>query len=137
MLTSQSLGAMLRTIRIGLGLSMADVAAKTKFKAVVVGSYERGDRHTNVDRLGELLAFYGRRLEVLDDGDVIVKAAGGGASRVEYVVVYAWLGAEAHLYVNVADLAEAGRVSAAMPGSRIAYRTRTVSDLTYVLGGGS
>lgn len=43
---AQALGARLRHIRVQQGLSLQGVEAKSggRWKAVVVGSYERGDR---------------------------------------------------------------------------------------------
>ena len=57
----QELGARLRAVRSMQGLTLADVEERSdgKWKAVVVGSYERGDRSVTVARLSELAAFYG------------------------------------------------------------------------------
>ncbi len=57
----QRLGARLRSIRHQQGLSLADVQAKSdgRWKAVVVGAYERGDRTITIARLSELARFYG------------------------------------------------------------------------------
>jgi transcriptional regulator with XRE-family HTH domain len=51
----------LRGIRTQQGLSLHGVEEKSKgrWKAVVVGSYERGDRAVTVQRLAELADFYG------------------------------------------------------------------------------
>ena len=58
---AKALGARLRSIRQQQGLSLHGVEQKSKgrWKAVVVGSYERGDRAVTVQRLAELAAFYG------------------------------------------------------------------------------
>ena len=58
---AKSLGARLRAIRTQQGLSLHGVEEKSqgRWKAVVVGSYERGDRAVTVQRLSELAAFYG------------------------------------------------------------------------------
>lgn len=55
------LGMRLRAIRQQQGLSLQGVEEKSQglWKAVVVGSYERGDRAVTVQRLSELAAFYG------------------------------------------------------------------------------
>ncbi len=57
---AQALGARLRQIRVQQGLSLQGVEAKSRgqWKAVVVGSYERGDRALTAQRLSELAAFY-------------------------------------------------------------------------------
>ena len=58
---ARQLGARLRSIRTQQGLSLHGVEQKSKgrWKAVVVGSYERGDRAVTVQRLAELADFYG------------------------------------------------------------------------------
>lgn len=58
---ARALGARLRAVRNQQGLSLQGVEAKSHglWKAVVVGSYERGDRAVTVQRLAELAAFYG------------------------------------------------------------------------------
>lgn len=55
------LGARLRRIRRQQGLSLADVQTRSqgRWKAVVVGAYERGDRSITIGRLQELAGFYG------------------------------------------------------------------------------
>lgn len=57
----QELGARLRAVRTMQGLTLADVEERSDgvWKAVVVGSYERGDRSVTVARLSELADFYG------------------------------------------------------------------------------
>ena len=58
---AKALGARLRHIRTQQGLSLHGVEEKSRgrWKAVVVGSYERGDRAVTVQRLAELADFYG------------------------------------------------------------------------------
>jgi transcriptional regulator with XRE-family HTH domain len=58
---ARALGARLRSIRQQQGLSLQGVEEKSegRWKAVVVGSYERGDRAVTVQRLSELADFYG------------------------------------------------------------------------------
>ena len=58
---AKALGTRLRAIRQQQGLSLHGVEEKSqgKWKAVVVGSYERGDRAVTVQRLAELSEFYG------------------------------------------------------------------------------
>ena len=58
---ARALGTRLRAIRTQQGLSLHGVEAKSagRWKAVVVGSYERGDRAVTVQRLAELAEFYG------------------------------------------------------------------------------
>jgi transcriptional regulator with XRE-family HTH domain len=58
---AKALGVRLRTIRTQQGLSLHGVEEKSRgrWKAVVVGSYERGDRAVTVQKLAELADFYG------------------------------------------------------------------------------
>ena len=56
---AKALGARLRAIRTQQGLSLHGVEEKSRgrWKAVVVGSYERGDRAVTVQKLSELAEF--------------------------------------------------------------------------------
>jgi transcriptional regulator with XRE-family HTH domain len=68
---AKALGARLRAIRTQQGLSLHRVEEKSegRWKAVVVGSYERGDRAVTVQKLAELAEFYGVPVaELLPDG---------------------------------------------------------------------
>lgn len=55
------LGDRLRAVRRQQGLTLYDVESRSggRWKAVVVGSYERADRAISVARLAELAEFYG------------------------------------------------------------------------------
>ncbi|MEO6821776.1 MAG: transcriptional regulator [Candidatus Nanopelagicales bacterium] len=57
---ARALGARLRSIRQQQGLSLHGVEEKSlgRWKAVVIGSYERGDRAVTVQKLAELADFY-------------------------------------------------------------------------------
>jgi transcriptional regulator with XRE-family HTH domain len=57
---AKELGVRLRAIRSQQGMSLQAVERKSdgKWKAVVIGSYERGDRSISVTRLADLAAFY-------------------------------------------------------------------------------
>ena len=67
---AKTLGARLRAIRTQQGLSLHGVEEKSRgrWKAVVVGSYERGDRSVTVQKLAE---FYGVPVSELLPGDVL------------------------------------------------------------------
>ncbi|MEI8080647.1 MAG: transcriptional regulator [Actinomycetes bacterium] len=58
---ARALGSKLRAVRQQQGLSLHGVEERSdgKWKAVVVGSYERGDRAVTVQKLAELAEFYG------------------------------------------------------------------------------
>jgi transcriptional regulator with XRE-family HTH domain len=75
---AKALGQRLRAIRMQQGLSLHGVEEKSegRWKAVVVGSYERGDRAVTVQRLAELAEFYGVPIsELLPDGVPAAAAA--------------------------------------------------------------
>ena len=57
----QALGARLRAVRAGQGLTQRGVENMSggRWKAVVIGSYERGERAVSVTNLAALAAFYG------------------------------------------------------------------------------
>ena len=67
---AERLGARLRRIRQQQQLSLADVEDMSdgRWKAVVVGAYERGDRAVTVARLAGLAEFYGVPLAELLPG---------------------------------------------------------------------
>ncbi len=67
---AKALGAKLRGIRQQQGLSLHGVEQKSggRWKAVVVGSYERGDRAVTVQKLAELADFYGVPVQELLPG---------------------------------------------------------------------
>ena len=58
---ARALGSRLRAIRTQQGMSLHGVEEQStgRWKAVVVGTYERGDRAVTVQRLAELADFYG------------------------------------------------------------------------------
>jgi len=77
---ARALGSRLRAVRSQQRLSLHGVERKSagKWKAVVVGSYERGDRAVSVARLAELAEFYGVPMsELLPAED----AAGGSRAH--------------------------------------------------------
>ena len=68
---AKALGARLRAIRTQQGLSLHGVEEKSqgRWKAVVVGSYERGDRAVTVQKLADLAEFYGVPMSELLPGE--------------------------------------------------------------------
>ena len=80
---AKSLGARLRSIRQQQGLSLQGVEEKSagRWKDVVVGSYERGDRAVTVSRLAELADFYRVPVaELLPEGSGIRQDSAGKIS---------------------------------------------------------
>jgi len=73
-----ALGARLRTVRMQRGLTLQGVQRESagRWKAVVVGSYERGERAVTVVNLAGLAEFYGVPTEELLPGDAPTPAAG-------------------------------------------------------------
>jgi len=65
--TQESIAVRIRKIRKDRGWSLADVEkrSKGKFKAVVLGSYERGDRTMSIKRAIDLANLYGVPLHYL------------------------------------------------------------------------
>lgn len=55
----------LRQLRVEAGLSLTGAEVGTGIPAIVIGSYERGDRAPSVHRVDELLHHYGYRLAVV------------------------------------------------------------------------
>jgi transcriptional regulator with XRE-family HTH domain len=75
---ARGLGERLRRIRVQKGMSLHDVqeASDGRWKAAVVGAYERGDRNITVARLAELADFYDVPVsEILPDADQSAVAA--------------------------------------------------------------
>ncbi len=75
---AKALGARLRGVRTQQGLSLHGVQEKSmgRWKAVVVGSYERGDRAVTVQKLAELARFYG-----IPDGELLPDKASTAVPR--------------------------------------------------------
>ena len=66
-----AVGARLRAVRQQRGMTLLQVEQRSagRFRAVVVGSYERGDRAVTVPKLAELADFYGVPVEELLPGE--------------------------------------------------------------------
>lgn len=83
------LGSRLRAVRRSQGMRLQDVEDRSggRFKAVVIGSYERGDRAVSAHKLAALAAFYGVPVaELLPEDDwprAAVREPGGVRLAVE------------------------------------------------------
>ena len=89
---AKALGTRLRAIRMQQHLSLHGVERKSggKWKAVVVGSYERGDRAVSVQRLADLADFYGVPVSDLlppDDSPFASSGGGGGTTPLNRIVL--------------------------------------------------
>lgn len=86
---AKALGARLRAVRMQQHLSLHGVERKSggKWKAVVVGSYERGDRAVSVQRLAELAEFYGVQVSDLLPPEDSPTAGGTGAPPLSRIVL--------------------------------------------------
>jgi transcriptional regulator with XRE-family HTH domain len=80
---ARGLGNRLRAIRQQQNLSLQGVEKKSggRWKAVVVGSYERGDRAVTVAKLSELAEFYGVPVHELLPGAGPLGGAGEPAPK--------------------------------------------------------
>ncbi|MFN2490501.1 MAG: transcriptional regulator [Actinomycetota bacterium] len=77
---TKALGERLRDIRMQKGMSLQDVqdGSAGRWKAAVVGAYERGDRNVTVVRLAELADFYG-----VPPGEILPDDGAPATPRVE------------------------------------------------------
>lgn len=82
-----AIGARLRRVRHQQEMSLADVQASSKgrWKAVVVGAYERGDRSVTVDRLAQLATFYDVPLADLLPDPQLTRAMSAGRITLDLV----------------------------------------------------
>ncbi|MGH2754596.1 MAG: transcriptional regulator [Actinomycetota bacterium] len=80
----KALGERLRKIRIQKGLSLQEVqqSSQGKWKAAVVGAYERGDRNVTVTKLSELAGFYDVPVSEILPDDGGPQAPGNGRRKV-------------------------------------------------------
>jgi transcriptional regulator with XRE-family HTH domain len=82
---AKAVGERLRRIRIQKGMSLQDVqqASEGRWKAAVVGAYERGDRNVTIARLSELAGFYAVPMsEILPDDGMGTRTTGDTRRRV-------------------------------------------------------
>jgi len=86
---AKALGARLRTVRLQQHLSLHGVERKSggRWKAVVVGSYERGDRAVSVQRLADLADFYGVAVSELLPGEAQEATPQTGGTPLNRVVL--------------------------------------------------
>jgi transcriptional regulator with XRE-family HTH domain len=119
---AKALGAKLRAIRQQQGLSLHGVEQRShgRWKAVVVGSYERGDRAVTVQRLFELADFYGVPVHELLPGG----SQAGPASEMPHRLV---LDLERLSSIEIEDAALLGRFTATIQAQRGDYNGRVLT----------
>jgi len=119
---ARALGNRLRAIRQQQGLSLHGVEEKSqgRWKAVVVGSYERGDRAVTVQKLSELARFYGVPVEELLPGGGLSPAAMEPPPRLI-------LDLEKLQGVDAEDAAPLARYAATIQSQRGDYNGRVLS----------
>ena len=81
---TEEVGEKLRRIRLERGLSLQEVerASGGRWKAAVIGSYERGDRNISATRLLELAEFYEVSPAEVLPGETVVRQDGGSGGVV-------------------------------------------------------
>ncbi len=119
---AKALGMRLRAIRQQQALSLQGVEEKStgQWKAVVVGSYERGDRAITVQRLSELANFYGVPVnELLPGADDL----GAGAEAPPKIV----LDLERLSQLDLSNAAPLARFTAKIQSMRGDYNGRVLT----------
>ncbi len=86
---SHDVGERLRRVRIERGLSLQEVERTSggRWKAAVIGSYERGDRNISATRLLELAEFYEVSPSQVLPGDAPDRARGSEAMTIDLVAL--------------------------------------------------
>jgi transcriptional regulator with XRE-family HTH domain len=81
---TEEVGEKLRRIRVDRGMSLQDVERRSegRWKAAVVGSYERGDRNISATRLLELAEFYEVSPADVLPGEPVYRQDGGNGGIV-------------------------------------------------------
>jgi transcriptional regulator with XRE-family HTH domain len=65
----KDIGAQLRNLRKTAGKSLREIERLTGIKAMVLSSYERGDRAPTIYKVSEILSYYGKALAIVDSED--------------------------------------------------------------------
>lgn len=71
--TPHPICVLLRELRQAAGLSLGQIEEKFGIAAVVLGSYERGDREPPLRKLVHILSLYGYRLEAVPVGAQVIR----------------------------------------------------------------
>lgn len=108
----------MRAQRERLNLSLPRAAQRCNMPAIVIGSYERGDRQPPLFRLRGWVEALDFRLLAVPTG-----ASSGAPLRIEYAVAYNGEG-----LIECDTQEEAADIAALMPGARVVTRTVRVSE---------
>ena len=127
------IAAQMRTIRQRLGWSLERASEKTGVAAVVIGSWERGERHPAIDKMRPILTAYGYRIELVGPDERIVSAT-AGQERLVYVIAY---GRDLDGAIDCDTEAEALDIAHHMPGSQVGYRVNRIGAVQLLGPGGA
>lgn len=125
------IGQELKKIRKQRGLSLADVEilSEGRWKAVVIGSYERADRAITIGRLSALMAVYQAPISALFPsqertlGDIPAALISRAASRFIYII-----GDWPNSYPLSSTLAETGMGTSSLLGEVISKWQQIMKD---------
>lgn len=114
--------AQMRRIRNLRGLSLGQAEIRTGIKAVVAGSWERGDRDPDLPQLRRWTAAYGVSLVVVEPDQRVISTKDTGdvaGEHLEYVVGFN----DGRDVIRCEDLGQAILLAAhMMPGARVGHR---------------
>lgn len=104
-------------------ISQAGLSQKLGWSAVVLGSYERGDRNVTVGRLRLWCDALGHQLVALGPAN-----SGDQHTWLEYAVAYRRGDVTGHAYIECGTVEEALVVAEAIPHSTVVSRRHTTTD---------
>jgi transcriptional regulator with XRE-family HTH domain len=116
MTTPDRIAMQMRDERRRLNLSLDQAAVRIQMPAVVLGSYERGDRQPSLPKLRAWVEGLAHKLVAIPTGG----AAIGASLRIEYAVAY---GPSGDGLIECADEAEAAAICSHLQGSRVVSRS--------------
>lgn len=117
----------LRAARQEKGWSQAEAARRSGIPAVVIGSWERGDRNpASIPAFRQWASLYGRTLVILEPDQRVVstKDSDGGDEVITFHVLYGPPASDgSYAVIDCGTHAEANQIAAAIPFARVAWRT--------------
>lgn len=112
----------MRTVRNQLGLSLEKAATRSGIPAVVIGSYERGDRQPTLPKARLWVESFGHQLLAVPSD---AETAGGSPIRIEYAVRYGEL---CDGFIECDSIDEAAGIADHMPGAQVVHRIVHVGE---------